>query len=211
MSSMSSLSSSTSSVFESRSKYNRISFHASPRTRLSNRNYPDWIADAFGSTTLTPLYCTFNANFEGQVILSQPAVSENRNENGYIVFWDPPIIILCKSIKSAKRSGDLGIELILNTKQRHLITFKTATECSEFLESILLWHINDRINARALINLLLLLLLEGRLFNWNNLLCHHTASPNFWRHFRKVSERVAIKFGSELAHFASVIEQDSVT
>ncbi len=125
--SVSSLSSSMSSIFDSRTKYNRISFHSQIEAVLPLLSRPDWISDAFENVS-EPLQCSFNGSFDGQIVIA----------TGYLAFWSPEIIIILTSIKSAKKAGELGVELILFSKARHLLTFKSASNCEHFLETILL-------------------------------------------------------------------------
>lgn len=117
-----------SSVFDSRTKYNRISFHngsSEPVTPASS--HPEWIEAAFENIS-APLQCTFNGSFEGQIVIAKD----------YLAFWTPAIVIPIAGIKSAKKSGELGVELMMANKSRHLLTFKTVHDCERFIETILL-------------------------------------------------------------------------
>lgn len=133
-SSMSSVSSSqSSSALESRNRYHRISFHVPQNgIRMSALEatpiVPDWVKAAFGTRLGDSYHCTVDGNWQGRLLIADQ----------YLVFWSPPIVIALPEIKTARKSGELGVEINLQSKARHLLLFDSPVATEQFLESLLL-------------------------------------------------------------------------
>lgn len=133
-SSISSISSSqSSSALESRNRYHRISFHVPQNgLRMSTLEatpiMPDWVKAAFGTRLDDSYRCTVDGNWEGRLLIA----------GDYLVFWSPPIVIGLNEIKTAHKSGELGVEINLLSKSRHLLLFDSPSATEQFLECLLL-------------------------------------------------------------------------